>query len=529
MIERIVENWLTNTNEREYQIPFCQVLVTQGYKVLHLSSHGQMEQGKDIIATDYQGIPCGFQLKTGDIDGTEYRKIKGEIQELVEIPINYPGIPKDCKRRAILVTNGILSDKVRRDIDDQNIGYKQRGYPELEVKTKMELLQYFIEAHGGFLPTELPDFKTFLELLLSNGHGLANKRLISHFLESILSSREEPRTQIQRRIASSLLLTEYILEPFEKTKNYISAIEGWVLFNSYTLALAEKNNLNDQYWRASYDLTILKINRELKLLKEEFLTRTTFLEGSWDGGLILKSRFVIVLGWLSAFELFLKQVNPSYKVDNRIYEQIRIHWNDFWYWGESATPFYVSMFLLADNFSDKKLSTRIIGDLIALLSSENKLDQDNGSSPYADPYHSPEEVLLSEYGNKKMDSKSFRGLSYHLESLIDMMVRRNNRSFLASFWKDISLVRVCEFLPSPALKAYNWYCDAGQQIERYFDRPQSWGKLREDEAQVTYNSMPNLLINNPFLRYFLLCYPHRLGRATLKALDSTISVPKTQN
>ena len=146
MIERIVENWLTKVNEKGYQVPFCQCLVSKGYAVLHLSSHGQMEQGKDVISTDETGIPCAFQLKGGDIDGAEFRKIKGEIDELVEIPINFPGKEKKINHRALLVTNGVITDKVRRDIDDLNLSYKQRGYGQLEVITKLDLLKEILRC-----------------------------------------------------------------------------------------------------------------------------------------------------------------------------------------------------------------------------------------------------------------------------------------------------------------------------------------------------------------------------------------------
>lgn len=88
MIDRIVENWLTNTNEIGYQIPFCQYLMTSNFTILHISTHGQMEQGKDIITLDENEKPCAFQLKSGTINVTIWRKIKGEIDELVEIPIN---------------------------------------------------------------------------------------------------------------------------------------------------------------------------------------------------------------------------------------------------------------------------------------------------------------------------------------------------------------------------------------------------------------------------------------------------------
>ena len=65
MIERAIENWLTKTNERNYQAAFCQVLMHKGHRVLYSSSHGPMEQGKDIItvAPDGDGDYHAYQTR----------------------------------------------------------------------------------------------------------------------------------------------------------------------------------------------------------------------------------------------------------------------------------------------------------------------------------------------------------------------------------------------------------------------------------------------------------------------------------
>ncbi len=54
----------------------------QGHRVLHSSTHGPMEQGKDIIMIGLDGACHAYQTKTGDITLTELRAIAGEIQEL---------------------------------------------------------------------------------------------------------------------------------------------------------------------------------------------------------------------------------------------------------------------------------------------------------------------------------------------------------------------------------------------------------------------------------------------------------------
>jgi hypothetical protein len=90
VIERVIENWLTSANERSYQIPFCQLLAAEGETVIYFSSHGPFEQGKDVVTRDQNGKMRGYQLKSGDFSLSEWRRYKGEINDLVELPIEHP-------------------------------------------------------------------------------------------------------------------------------------------------------------------------------------------------------------------------------------------------------------------------------------------------------------------------------------------------------------------------------------------------------------------------------------------------------
>lgn len=88
--------------------------------------------------------------------------------------------------------------------------------------------------------------------------------------------------------------------------------------------MVEKYGLEEKYWRQSFDLTLLLISNQFELLKSEFFTRTNYLESSWDGGLIYRSRLTIVLGWLSAFELYNRRKDKKYVFDKRVMDAIRI-------------------------------------------------------------------------------------------------------------------------------------------------------------------------------------------------------------
>ena len=104
MIERAIENWLTNTTERSYQLPFCQVLLHKGHRVIDISKHGPMERGKDIVTISPDGTPCAWQLKTGKINTRTWREIKGEVMEMIELPITHPSVDKSVLHRSYLVT-----------------------------------------------------------------------------------------------------------------------------------------------------------------------------------------------------------------------------------------------------------------------------------------------------------------------------------------------------------------------------------------------------------------------------------------
>lgn len=242
MIERLIENWLISTNERGYEVPFCQLLTAQGHRLLHLSSHGPQEQGKDIITVAPDGVTCAYQLKGGDIKLGEWRQIRPEIDELIEIPIHHPSLPHDqLQHRVYLVTNGLLADTVRREIDDRNRRNARRGLPELNVILKGDLLKDFVGIHGRFLPTELEDFRRFLELYLFDGAALLPEKQFSEFLMSVLPFGEETPKKLdtERALASATVLTGYVLSAYNEKRNSLSLVNGWVMLAAHVLGIAE--------------------------------------------------------------------------------------------------------------------------------------------------------------------------------------------------------------------------------------------------------------------------------------------------
>ncbi len=528
MIERIIENWLINSTERSYTIPFCQVLGTKGYRILHISKHGVAEQGKDIIARDQQNKPCGFQLKSGDLNTTKWRGIRGEIEDLVQQPIAFPGVDPREQRRAVLVTNGVITEDVRLSINGLNTEFELKGWPALEVVTKQELLQSFIEAQGSFLPNEPKDIRDFLELYLSDGRmNLDKGKCASYIHGTLFKANQAPNPhELERRIAGTLLLVKYSLLPYEMVENHIAIVESLVILCAHVLALAEQHDLHDRFWRSSYNLCLYAIRDSLDRLREEIKERNNlFFEGEilGDGGEVYRARTTMVLGWVAGNEISHFIEDPTYELDGNILEVIRHNWPDnVSLWGESATVHFILSALCASLFGDKELACDIYQRAIAELAAANNSESDSG---LADPYYSVEQVLseVLQIEDLGIDFGSFAGTAFTLKPLIDCIVREDRRDILEINWDNISRTDSREFTPEPVWNTYFWNSDTGTESLNAFERPQSWAQLRE-KAFLPPIGIPTkmLSVGRSLLPLFLLTYPHRLRSDLVRIIDHNL-------
>ena len=139
MIERLVEDWLASATERSFQTPFCHTLTNKGMTVLHLTRHGEMEIGKDVIAVDRQGTPHAYQLKTPSgprITMSEWRKdIAAQVFDLVTTAVIHPSLPETQPHRSFLVTNKGIDESVMRAIADLNRRWAGVGQGHLKLET----------------------------------------------------------------------------------------------------------------------------------------------------------------------------------------------------------------------------------------------------------------------------------------------------------------------------------------------------------------------------------------------------------
>ncbi|MCC7291843.1 MAG: hypothetical protein IT449_07270 [Phycisphaerales bacterium] len=527
MIERLIENWLSNANERGYEVPFCQLLMAEGHRIIHLNRHSPTEQGKDIISIDSKGKLSAYQLKGGDIDiGRWRREIKPEVDALVENIVEHPAVDSGF---AIphLVTNGRLTEPVVAQVTNLNRSNQRRRLKVLRVVVGTDLVARFVSVHGQFLPREPKDFDAFLRLFLANGRDMLPKARFARFLQAQLNPAQLTKpTDIVRAIASAVILAAYALSAYQRAENHFALFEGWVLIAAAIARLAEVRRLPRKSWGSSFDLAVGAARLALSNLFDETLTDRPLIEGDWrmDGGPPYRARVTLLIGTASARALIYRPSDAAWDRTAKLNEFIGKHERDMLLWGESAVPFFVCFALWLEQCGQAAHAEGVASGLIDAI---NKLNGPRSQSGLPGPYHSVVRCVaaICRVAPDPTRRDSPLGSSYSLDALIEFLVRRLRKQTLKLLWNGVTHIHLSETEYATPTDFYLWRTPDGQLIQRYVKRPQPWSELVERANENTESKLPETLqTHREFAIMFALVYPHRFGRALLKLLESATTV-----
>ncbi|MCH8828377.1 MAG: hypothetical protein IID45_02240 [Planctomycetes bacterium] len=114
-------------------------------------------------------------------------------------------------------------------------------------------------------------------------------------------------------------------------------------------------------------------------------------------------------------------------------------------------------------------------------------------------------------------------MSYTLELLLDLLVRRNRRQLLASIWKPLTEIHLTRMEFDKPHGYYKWRTRHGSMHARFLDRPQRWAALRESSKAVDSTVLPRTIREFPdFAILFALVCPHRFDRPMLKLIEDAL-------
>ena len=268
---------------------------------------------------------------------TEWRQNYGEIVNLVELAIELPGQLPVTDFEPYVVTNGEVTDPVLEQVRVANLSWRGRGLlRELQIVQKRELLDRFFASHGAYLPRDLADFRSFLELILHDGAAPADKEKMAQLIEHVCPGKPESETPINvaRSAASLVLLTAYVSGPADLASNHWSVFEYWVLAGAYVLYLAQKCGA------ASFELCEQAAKNALDALTSECSVAPHLVQGfPLLDGHTYRARIAILAGLLSARDLYIRVRRRARQDIGGADAFTRKYLRDARLWGESGVPY----------------------------------------------------------------------------------------------------------------------------------------------------------------------------------------------
>jgi len=529
MIEKLIENWLINVHELGYQIPFCEVLLTERYTLLHVSRHGRGEHGKDLIARDSHGRLFAFQLKGGDINLTAWHAMRGEVEELVRLPVSVtaPNLRTEERHTPVLVTNGELTGDAPRSIEAFATEWERLGAPRLEIWQKHQLLGKFIAAHGSYLPTDLEDFRDFVELYVADFQDRLSRKRFAEFLIKLVNpsiARGRSR-RTKRAIESMVLLGSYVIELYERMGNHVSAAEGWTIIAASIFNVAERENLAETHYKASLDLVWCGLVQNLENLQREVLDRKHFVESDSifaETDFIRGVRTSTTLGWLATRSL-IRGLEGQYDPENkRLLKVFQTARSSLRITGEADWPYIVSISLFIEKWLSSKAAEVLIESWVRSVIDANRDENIGGVPP---PYWLQEKVLALRYGQLAPHKEElFTEHSYTIQSALDMMVRRLRRQFIATYWPEASRLTFCNYVPDSPDEWFLWRSSKGDLELIVPEQPASWSEWSKQVSTMKRDSVPSVIFKHPeWIMPFVLTYPQRLNRSIAAVLEALFS------
>src|SRR5262249_7653775 len=146
------------------------------------------------------------------------------------------------------------------------------------------LFQAFKELGTDFWPTNLGDWKTYLELFLEDGKGQLPKDKLSSLFEASLpfeapDKGKVTRNECARAAAGCAILCASATSAFTMAENHLAEFEAWTLFWFYTLGLAERWSLGVKELAFALEVASEAMYSSLGRLCDELMNREHLVEG----------------------------------------------------------------------------------------------------------------------------------------------------------------------------------------------------------------------------------------------------------
>jgi hypothetical protein len=372
----------------------------------------------------------------------------------------------------------------------------------------------------------LTDFRQFVELYVSNFNDRIPRKKLAEFLVKLVNPAivKGKGKKIKRAIESIVLLGSYLIEPYERAGNHISAAEGWTVVAATLLHIAEREKLPATHYSPSLSLVWKALDNNLDNLKKEVLERNHFVETNFifaETDFIRGVRTLITFGWVIA-----KLMSPKVEVEDRadsekILDIIKKNLSTIRLCGEADWPSIVCLSLFLEKKVCSTVAEGLLESWVRSIIEANKGKDAPGLPP---PYWLQEKVLASLYNQlPPYKAERFSEHSYTMQPALDMLVRRLCRHFVSTYWSQASRLTFCNYIPDEPADWFLWRSERGDLQMTISQQPASWSQWSKLVSLVRGESVPSVLIKHPeWILPFVLTYPHRMNRALSAIIDALI-------
>lgn len=242
VVDRLVESWLDSQGERQYQPAFIQLLVSEGWSVLHNTRHSPIELGKDVIARNPSGQLHCFQLKGNPgsrVTKSEAQGLLPQVIELIDLPASNLYRKSGERHVAVFVTNGTVDEEAELLFSraGERTAVATCAASRFEIITRGDLLARFVKIAGQVWPTSIDGTRAILNLMAEDGRSLPSPQRIGEVLVSTAPVPDAEASQATRtaRLNALLVIAEVIKRPWQATQNHYALFVLTVLAAAHAL------------------------------------------------------------------------------------------------------------------------------------------------------------------------------------------------------------------------------------------------------------------------------------------------------
>lgn len=539
VVDRLVESWLDSQGERQYQPAFIQLLISEGWTVLHNTRHSPIELGKDVIARSPGGELYCFQLKGnpgGRVTKSEAADLLSQVIELIELP------PSSLYRKdqephvAVFVTNGTVDEEAELLFAGAGERTAKASCPasRFEIVTRGDLLARFVKVAGQVWPTSIEGTRAILNLMAEDGRTLPDLQKVGEVLLATAPAPDPESSQPARsaRLNALLLVAEIIKAPWQAAANHFAMFVITVLAGVHALRFSD----TPKRLAAAHQYADLALEHARDLLLEAqaagFAADEVWSEFCpLDEIDVMSERGRLVALCAAILALRPDDDTPAEAAayrDTLVSTSIQ----QPMLWGYGAVPSYLVRWLAYERRGGEKSPQLLAQVLLELLKSAKRL---NSLEPLPGPYYDFTDAWawlhdVANVADKAIFEDNFERRVWFARSLLQILARRGAKAECQAIWPFYAdLVHEEPALPADRFFDPILVQEAGGVATQLFEQ-KTWASLVEDADALGSAAFLEPFANLAWLiAAYVAVVPYRAWTDVVMWLDHafTPTVPET--